>query len=184
MKRIFCLLGASASGKTTLGEYLKNLGINEIVSHTTRKPREGEEEGVTYYYVDDKEFNSLEKIEEVEYSGNRYCISKKEVEEKLNNHEYLFLIADKNGVEQLKKIYNDIIRVVYVYSTPLECYNRLRERDGLLEAKKRLEHAAINKEFNNHDIADYIIRSKDGELNKIRAQMKNIVSIEIVECFM
>ena len=48
---IYVLMGPSGSGKTVLSNVLKSLGIEELVSHTTRKPRHGETDKSTYYFV-------------------------------------------------------------------------------------------------------------------------------------
>ncbi|MFW6310814.1 MAG: hypothetical protein ACOC1K_01115 [Nanoarchaeota archaeon] len=178
-KRIFALLGASATGKTTIGNFLKKIGVPEIVSHTTREPREGEKEGVTYYYVNESEFENLNKIEEVEYAGNKYAFTKDEIDDKLHKNDFVYLIADRNGIEQLKEIYGNIVKVIYFYSTPSECFYRLEERDGVQEAIKRLSHALEEGEFDNFDISDYIVRSKTGNLDKLKAQIRGIVTIEI-----
>lgn len=42
MKKIFILVGPSGSGKDTLGSFLIQEGIPELISHTTREMRKGE----------------------------------------------------------------------------------------------------------------------------------------------
>lgn len=142
-KKLFCLLGPSGSGKTTLGKFLiEHLGFVEVISHTTRKPREGEINGLTYYFVSDEEFDKIEKIEEVEYAGNRYGFSKQEIDYKLENFNGVFLIADKNGIEQLKKVYGNMVVVIYLWSSPYEIFWRMVKRgDGFHEAQSRVKYA-------------------------------------------
>lgn len=50
------LIGPSASGKTTLQEELETRGFERIISYTTRPPREGEQDGVDYHFITDREF--------------------------------------------------------------------------------------------------------------------------------
>lgn len=177
--KLFCLLGASGVGKTTVGNYMRDeLDFEEVISHTTRDPREGEKHGVTYYYVDNQEFGKLNKVEEVQYSGNKYAFTKGEIDDKLNNYDKVFLIADRNGIKQLKDIYGDAVIVVFLYSTPLECFKRLYQRDGFWNAVERVSRAIIKGEFNNQDIADYIIRSEDGKLDKLKREITNICDLE------
>ena len=55
MGKIFCIMGKSATGKDTIyKKILQNseLKLRRIVSYTTRPIREGEEEGVEYYFTD------------------------------------------------------------------------------------------------------------------------------------
>ena len=177
--KLICLLGPSGSGKTTIARYMKEeLEFVEIVTSTTREPREGEIDGITYYYVDEDEFDELNKIEEVEYSGNKYGFTKKEVDYKLNNFDKVLCIVDRHGIEQLKKIYGDIIKVVYVYSNPTECFERLKRRDDLMKAMYRITYANNNGEFKNHDIADHVLENEDGKLYMIKNDIKDIIEIE------
>ena len=62
MGRIFCLMGKSSSGKDTLYQkVLERLPqIHRVVPYTTRPIREGEQDGVEYHFVDDKQLAELE----------------------------------------------------------------------------------------------------------------------------
>lgn len=86
--QIICIVGPSASGKTTLvRNYIKTYNslsnpISEILSTTTRNPRCGEFDGVDYNFVDLRAFHKLSKIEEAEYSGNFMVFQKKKSLEK------------------------------------------------------------------------------------------------------
>ena len=54
------LLGASGSGKSTIeNELSTHHGFSKIVSYTTRKPRNNEENGKDYYFVDNETFNEI-----------------------------------------------------------------------------------------------------------------------------
>ena len=57
---IIVLLGASGSGKSTLEhELATHHGFEKIISYTTRQPRESEENGKDYYFVDNDTFNEI-----------------------------------------------------------------------------------------------------------------------------
>lgn len=62
MGKIYCMMGKSSSGKDTL--YQKVLDrlpqIHRVVPYTTRPIREGEQDGVEYHFVDDKQLAELE----------------------------------------------------------------------------------------------------------------------------
>lgn len=73
---IIVLLGASGSGKSTIeNELNKHYGFQKIVSYTTREPRNKEENGKDYYFVDNKTFTAMKNenilAEYDEYSQNR-----------------------------------------------------------------------------------------------------------------
>ena len=67
---IYCILGMTGTGKTTLArEVSKKLKIPIIISYTSRPIREGEQQDVDYHYVDNKYFddNKDDFIEMREY---------------------------------------------------------------------------------------------------------------------
>ena len=77
------IVGESASGKTTLAkEYEDWLDFKRIVTYTTRQPRQNEKEGVDYHFIDDAEFERLNKegffAETAEYNGWKYGSAKKD----------------------------------------------------------------------------------------------------------
>ncbi|MDD4005965.1 MAG: guanylate kinase, partial [Bacilli bacterium] len=68
------LVGASASGKTEIAKILtRKYGIVKAITHTTRDMREGEKNGVDYFFVSKDEFAALAKqnafVETTFYNG-------------------------------------------------------------------------------------------------------------------
>lgn len=64
MGKIFYIIGKSSTGKDTVFKRLqkeKSLGLNTIVSYTTRPIRAGEKDGETYHFIDEKILARLEK---------------------------------------------------------------------------------------------------------------------------
>ena len=64
MGKIFCLMGKSASGKDTVYKQLlekEDLPLRAVVPYTTRPIRDGETNGVEYYFLTDREQQELEK---------------------------------------------------------------------------------------------------------------------------
>ena len=55
------LIGKTAVGKDSVLQYLTRYGMSTIVSYTTRPPRVGEEDGVTYHFVSKEKFLKLKK---------------------------------------------------------------------------------------------------------------------------
>lgn len=159
---IYLLLGASGSGKTTLASCLRDLGIPELISTTTRPPRKGESEANPYYFVTKEQFEQIPMVEHTEYASNLYGTSQSEVSRVLSSGGSAFVIVDKNGVEAFKEIYGELCKVIYVYASPETVLDRMIERgDKLKDACDRVDHAERTGEFNNIDLADYCIINKD-----------------------
>lgn len=166
-KTVYILMGPSGSGKTTLGEYLKDMGIPELVSHTTRPPRKGEVEGISYYFVSDEEFDQLNKIEESPYSGkHRYCLSQEELDKQFAAADKVFSIMDRVGAEEMRnKLPQGMVKVIYVDISLDDMLERMTNRGDDPEAiAERIAHAKNSNEFANREIADYVIQNKNTQL--------------------
>lgn len=173
-KTIYLLIGPSGSGKTTLAQYLKELGIPELVSHTTRLMRPGEIQGKTYYFVKFEDFEQIEMIEQTVYNHNLYGTSKQEVERVLSFNGSAYAIVDRAGTEQFKALYGDSVKVIYIYVPVKLAVERMRARgDSEDNIADRIRHAFRSGEFDNLGIADYCIVNKDLALSK--RQLKAIV---------
>ena len=167
---IYIFMGPSASGKSTIA---KNTSLKPLISHTTRDLGKGEKPGEEYYFISKKEwkkkFKNKEFVEHTKYSGNFYSLSYKEIESKLEKHQDVYTIMDKNGVKQMKENYNtDKIKVIYVTAPKWRIFRRLlkRKRNGIWEGIKRFFHAISTGEFKNKDMADLILNGDKGNLEK------------------
>lgn len=101
---IIVLLGASSSGKSTIeNELATHHGFEKIISYTTRQPRESEENGKDYYFVDNDTFNEILDrglfAEHDEYSQNRLYGTLKSDYVEGNK----VVVLTPNGLRQLKK---------------------------------------------------------------------------------
>lgn len=106
MKRIVCIMGPSGSGKTSVvRKYCQLYGGNDVISHTTRLKREGEIEGVDYYYITPEEYLDIDFVEKVHYNKALYGLSRQEVERKLEQPETTFAVVTWDGYLHLKEEY-------------------------------------------------------------------------------
>mgnify|MGYP000855199365 FL=1 len=170
---IYALLGPSGSGKTTLAQYLKELDIPELVSHTTRLMRPGEAQGKTYYFVKHEDFVQIEMVEQTKYDLNLYGTSKREVERVLSSSTCAFTIVDKHGAEQFKNLYGDLVKIIYVYVPVKLAAERMRARGDDEDAiADRIRHAFRSGEFDNLEIADYCIVNKE-----LDASLRQLIAI-------
>lgn len=75
--RIFVITGPTGSGKTTVSHYLKTrYAVPQVITHTTRAPRNGEVDGQDYYFESPASFATKHYLEHVTYSGNQYGSSR------------------------------------------------------------------------------------------------------------
>lgn len=178
MNKIFNLIGPSGSGKTTLGMgALRPMGLPEAISHTTRAMRFGEQEGDPYYFVSLDEFEKVEKIEETFYSGNHYCLSRHEVDEKLAAGS-MYVITDINGSNALKAAYGDRLVTVFIDVLPHLIEERMKKRGDKPEnIQARLKNAELNHEFDNGPLCDYIVNNS-GAFEDGVSQLQEIVKKE------
>ncbi|KAK1144399.1 hypothetical protein N8T08_005552 [Aspergillus melleus] len=90
------------------------------VSHTTRKPRPGEVEGVAYFFVSPSEFSSLcsqgALVEHACFSGNYYGTSKQTIDDQASKGLAVVLDIEMQGVKQMKA--NPSIDARYVFVRP------------------------------------------------------------------
>lgn len=120
MKKLLCIMGESASGKTTLAKMLEEeCGIKQIVSHTSRPKREGEVEGVDYYFVSDEDFvlalNNDKLCECLIFNEWYYGISVDEIE-KGSEDDIKSVVVTPQGMEQLvHTVGKDKVVPIYIF---------------------------------------------------------------------
>ena len=132
----YCLVfyGPSGVGKTSLIQKLKkNFNISFSVSHTTRKKRENEMDGVDYYFTDKKIFNEIitkdEFFEYTQYNNNYYGTSKEAVKECLKNQNCIFDL-DLNGINSFHEKLPYNAYYIYIQEPSIkELESRLRARN-------------------------------------------------------
>lgn len=117
---LFVLSAPSGTGKTTLAKKLLEIDkhIHRSVSVTTRKPRQGEVEGVDYYFVSHDEFKSMvhkgDLLEYAEVFGNFYGTPKAKVDEFLNSGEDIVFDIELQGHRQLVSTARQDVASVFI----------------------------------------------------------------------
>ena len=147
--RLIVFSAPSGCGKgTMLAEILKDKNYAVSVSATTRAPREGEEDGVNYYFLSKGDFlqkvADSEFIEYAEYCDNYYGTLISEVEGKLSEGVNVILEIEVQGAMKLREKRPDALFIFVVPPSIAELRRRLRKRgtetDEVIE--KRVSQAA------------------------------------------
>lgn len=117
MGKLVVISGPSGSGKNTVYDGLMQIdaSIAQTVSATTRKPREGEINGVDYYFISVEDFEKRiagdEFVEYVKYGDNYYGTLKSEVLRLVNNEKTVVLIIDVIGALNFKAIFPEALTI-------------------------------------------------------------------------
>lgn len=157
-KRIIVMVGPSGSGKTSIGEVLAANGIPRLVTITTREPREGEVNGIDYYFREFSEVDIDEFVEQTVYNDNRYGLTKEEVNNKLQQHEMVHVSLDQNGAKAMREIFPEEAYIVFVSITEEEMIRRMQIRgDSPEEIQDRIAFCRETNELTPPDFVDLII---------------------------
>ena len=159
---IVILSSPSGAGKTSLVKEISSKNDFSIsVSHTTRKPRNNEINGVDYFFIEQRDFEQLiSKNEFLEYAKvfkNYYGSSKNNVFKKLDQGKNVIFDIDWQGTEQIKqkKLNYKIITIFILPPSKEELYKRLSNRDlnnekSVMERMKQFEEDVIH--WKNYDL--------------------------------
>lgn len=126
--------GPSGCGKGTICNKLlqRNKDLVFSVSATTRRPRNGEKEGINYFFIDDKRFKKMignnEFIEYAKVHKNYYGTPKNFVLNEINKGKIVILEIDVQGALQVKKAYSEAILVFLLPPSMSELKKRLTKR--------------------------------------------------------
>lgn len=179
-KNIYVVSGPSGVGKTSIVlEALKNRNdIVQVISHTTRKIRNNEIDGVHYNFISLEEFISKEKqgdfVESAEVLGNKYGVSKTYIEKTIQD-KHAILVINWRGYIKIKKMFpNNTIGIFISPPSIDELKKRIigRSTDSKTEIEKRLQMAQEDLKYAK--IYDFEIINND--LSKAVNQFNNIIS--------
>ncbi|WP_342267042.1 guanylate kinase [Spiroplasma endosymbiont of Villa modesta] len=169
--KLIILSGPSGVGKGAIIAKLfadKSLNLAYSVSMTTRKPRNKEQDGINYFFVDVSTFlNHVKGNDFLEYTnfiGNYYGTSKSYVLNLQNQGYNVILEIEVDGASQVLKNYehrNDIMSIFIMPPSYQELEQRIRMRASESEViiEKRLNKA--KEEFKVQHEYDYIVINDD-----------------------
>lgn len=159
---LFIITAASGAGKTSLVKALleKDSNLTLSISHTTRKPRPGEQNGIDYHFVDETAFLEILGaggfLESAQVHSARYGTSQKAVDEPLQAGRDVILEIDWQGAEQVRRIYPQAVSIFIVPPSLETLAKRLRGRAQDSEEVIAKRMAAAREEMRHLVEFDYV----------------------------
>lgn len=164
---LFIITAASGAGKTSLIKALlaKDAHLKLSISHTTRKPRPSEVDGLDYHFVDDAAFlktlGEAQFLESALVHDARYGTSQAAVEAPLAAGFDVILEIDWQGAEQVRRLYPKAVSI-FVLPPSIEALERRltgRGQDSAEVIAKRV--AAARTEMRHVGEFDYVTINDD-----------------------
>ena len=183
---LYVISAPSGAGKTSLVNALleRDSRLCVSVSHTTRQPRPGEQDGVNYHFVDRASFEDMigkaAFLEHAEVFGNYYGTSQQWVEDTLATGRDVILEIDWQGAEQVRRLLPDCVSIFILPPSSQTLRERLvgRGQDSPEVIERRLHEAAVECshafEFDFVVVNDQFDEALADLLAIVRAQRLNI----------
>lgn len=164
---LYIISAPSGAGKTSLvtGLIESVSDIRVSVSHTTRKMRPGEVDGVNYNFVDISSFEQMVAedtfLEHAQVFDNYYGTSRQWVEQQLREGVDVILEIDWQGAQQVRPRMNGCISIFILPPSRDELFRRLRGRgqdsDEVIE--RRFQDAVTD--MSHYTEYDYVVINDD-----------------------
>jgi len=176
---LFVFSAPSGAGKSSLAKALMELepSLATSVSHTTRAPRPGEEDGVHYHFVSQEQFRQMvdndEFLEHATVFDNSYGTSQQAVQSLLDQEKNVILDIDWQGARAIKGKM-DRVKTIFILPPSLEeLENRLNSRgqDSAEVIARRMRDA--QSEMSHYHEFDYIV--VNDEFDQAVADLRAIV---------
>lgn len=174
--------GPSGAGKGTIVKSLLDefVSVHYSVSATTRAPREGEVNGVNYWFVTRDEFLRMkennELLEWAEVYGNFYGTPRRRVMEAINQGHDIILEIDPQGAMQIKKAFPSGVFVYIVPPSPRELSRRIHFRGTETPEAMQKRLSSVAKELGYVHEYDYLVIND--ELKEATADVAAIIRAE------
>ena len=184
-QKVIIFSAPSGSGKSTIiSRLLKRVPNLEFsISATSRKPREGEQNGKDYYFLSHDEFKQKvaegQFVEWVEvYQGTCYGTLKSEIERIWQKGSTVIFDVDVLGGVSLKKIFGNKALSIFIQPPSMEVLEqRLRGRNTETEESlgKRIERAKMEMQYSNQ--LDVVVENDDLEtaINETETIVRNFL---------
>ncbi len=160
--KLIVISGASGVGKGTILSLMmkKRSDLAFSVSATTRAPRDGEVEGVHYYFVTKERFREMiDEGQFLEYDAhdkNFYGTPRAQAEDK-QSRGHVLLDIEPMGAKQVKAAQPDAVLIFIMPPSPQELERRLRGRGDTPEDQIRIRMERAKWEMEQRSWYDHVV---------------------------
>jgi len=181
---LIVISGPSGVGKDVTINCLKASGypFHFVVTATTRPIRDGEVDGVDYFFVTQGEFaDMIENDELLEYAvvyGDYKGIPKQQVRKALASGKDVIMRIDVQGVATIRRLVPEAVFIYLSAESEEALIQRLRQRKTDTEDQLKIRIATAREESKRLDLFDYVVINVEGKLGET---CDNIVSIITAE---
>lgn len=176
--------GPSGVGKDAVLKAMQQRGLmlHYVVTMTSRAPRNGEVEGVDYFFVSREKFEDLIGQDEfIEYANvyNDYKgIPKSQIREALASQRDVILRVDVQGAKTLRSLCPDAVLIFLIPSNEKEWLERLRSRKSETAESLALRLKTAKKELENLGEFDYVVVNAQDRLKETVDTIESIIRAE------
>ena len=176
--------GPSGVGKDATIKRMKELGypFHFVVTATTRPKREGEIDGVDYFFVGMGDFaQMIETGELLEYAvvyGQYKGIPKQQVREAFASGKDVVLRIDVQGAATLKRLVNDAVFIFLTAESEDALIRRLMERKSETPEGLRIRAATAREEMKRLPEFDYCVVNRECDLDHTAQTIASIITAE------
>jgi guanylate kinase len=162
--------GPSGVGKDATLDKMKKEGspYHYVVTATTRPKRQGEKDGIDYWFIPEGKFHQMVKenkfLEWARVYGNYYGVPKREIQESLKQGMDVVVKVDVQGAATIKRILPDALFIFLIPPSMDELANRLKQRYGLSSSDLDIRLGKAQEEMEHLQMFDNVITSYTNNL--------------------
>lgn len=181
---LIVISGPSGAGKDAVLKEMqkRKMPFHFVVTVTDRKKREGEEDGIDYFFVSTDEFKKLISSKAlIEYAlvyGQFKGIPKAQVDEALASGKDVVLRIDVQGAAKVRELYPDCILIFLVPDDYQKWYDRLVKRKTETKETLQLRVKTATDEMGRLHEFDYLVINPHDRLADAVNRIEAIIDAE------
>lgn len=178
-RKLIVITGPAGSGKTSIRDYvIEKYNAGKVITHTTRKPRCNEKNGIDYYFETEESFRKLHLLEHVEYSNAHYGSSLEGVKAAWRNSSIAVIVLDTLGAATYKKQLGDCVDVWFIQvSNPKILQRRMIARgDEIQKVEQRISSNEYKRDMQiPAELKGFAIVIENNDWHKAQQQVDKII---------